>query len=293
MKTLCIINPAAGKGRALQVWNLVQGKLRQLYSSLDLEYTSCMGDATIIARKAVMQGYELVIVFGGDGTLHEVVNGLAGSDTTLAVVPAGTGNDFARSLGLSKDPNKAIQVIASGKKIWLDLGRFAGDYFLNMGGLGFDADVAHRVNDKNRLLRGQLAYLVAVFQTLVAYDSYQLEIVIDNHKLTEEAVMVSVGNGQYVGGGFRLLPQASLEDGLLDIMIVRKITRLGIIQTLPSLYKGTHLGHPKCSFYRGREVTINLLEPDKQVFAQVDGQEFREFPLHFGVMPKALQVVVP
>lgn len=292
MKTLCIINPVAGKGRAIQVWNSVQGELRQIFSHLELEYTGCAGDATFIARKAVNKGYELVIVFGGDGTLHEVVNGLAGSDTALAIVPAGSGNDFARSLGLSKEPKQAISVIALCKKKRLDLGRFDGRYFLNMGGLGFDADVAHRINGK-RLLRGQLAYLVAVLQTLGTYDSYRVEIRIDDQKLEEETIMVSVGNGQYVGGGFRLLPQASLEDGLLDIMVVRKISRLDIIRTLPALYQGTHLGHPKCSFYRGHEVTINLLEPNKKVFAQVDGQEFWEFPLVFGVVPGALQVIVP
>jgi len=292
MKTLCIINPVAGKGRAIQAWRSVQGELRQIYSKLDLEYTSCAGDATLVAREAVNKGYQLVIVFGGDGTLNEVVNGLAGSDTALAIVPSGSGNDFARSLGLSKDPKQAIATIAVSKKKRLDLGRFAGRYFLNMGGLGFDADVAHRINGK-RLLRGQLAYLIAVLQALGAYDSYRVELRIDDQKLEEETIMVSVGNGQYAGGGFRLLPHASLEDGLLDIMVVRKTSRLDIISTLPALYKGTHLGHPKCSFYRGREVNINLLEPNKKVFAQVDGQEFQEFPLEFGIIPGALQVIVP
>jgi len=292
MKTLCIINPVAGRGRAIRVWEQVKHKLAESCSTLAWEFSQGQGDATAIARGAVSQGYELVVVFGGDGTLHEVVNGLAGSAASLAVIPAGTGNDFARSLGISKDPQQAMQVLTGGKMKYLDLGRFDGRYFLNMAGLGFDADVAHRINGK-RLLKGQLAYLIAVLQTLAAYDSYQLEIIIDGQSFTEEAIMVSVGNGQFVGGGFRLLPQASMEDGFLDVMVVKRTSRADIIRTLPSLYRGTHLEHPKCSFYRGREVTISLIQPSRQVFAQVDGQEISQFPLSFRVLHRALQVIAP
>jgi len=292
MRTLCIVNPIAGKGRALQVWKQFSGKLKQLYGELDMVPTRCAGDATTLARQGVEEGYELVVAFGGDGTLHEVVNGMVGGSTALGVVPAGTGNDFARSLGIGKDLNRAFQVLSDGHMKRIDLGTFDGHYFLNMGGLGLDASVAHRINSK-RILRGQLAYLVAVLQTLAAYDSYPLEICIDEQVINQEAIIVSVGNGQYVGGGFRLLPQASLEDGLLDIMIVGYVGRGEIIKTLPALYKGTHVGHPKCSFYRGRDVKISLKDPTKKVFAQIDGQEYCQFPLVFGVLPKALQVLAP
>lgn len=291
MKIMCIVNPVAGKGKALRVWNKVHGKVAEL-GQMDLAYTEYAGHGTILASQAVKQGYELVLAFGGDGTLNEVVNGLAKTEVVFGFVPAGTGNDFARSIGLSKDPLQAVEVIAAGKTKWLDLGRFDGQYFLNMGGLGFDADVAHRVNCK-RILRGHLAYLVAVLQTLLVYNSYRLEVIIDDQKIATDTILVSVGNGQYLGGGFHFLPQAVLDDGQFDIMVVDRISRLDIMATLPVLYKGEHVNHPKCHFYRGREVTINLLEGNKKAFAQVDGQEISTFPLHFRIEPSALKVIVP
>jgi len=229
---------------------------------------------------------------GGDGTLHEVANGLAGQNVALGVVPSGTGNDFARSLGLSLEPGQAITELAQGEIKKLDLGRCEKKYFINMGGLGFDADVAYRVNRK-RFFRGRLAYLIAALQTLLAYKTYQLEISIDNKVITADSILVSVGNGQYVGGGFRLLPQAALDDGLLDIMVVSNTSRKEIICALPSLYKGGHVGHPKCEFYRGREVIINLKDAKGAAIAQVDGEELLKFPLRFGIEPQALQVIVP
>jgi diacylglycerol kinase (ATP) len=292
MKALSIINPAAGKGKALEVWRGLQPELQNILFDLDWQLTSCQGDATAIAKDAAAQGYELIISCGGDGTLNEIVNGIVGSPVALAVIPAGSGNDFARSLGLPKDPQEAVRIIAAGHKSPIDLGLINGRCFLNMAGLGFDADVAHRINGK-RILQGQTAYLAAVLQTLAVYKSYHVEIVIDEQKITEEAILVSVGNGRYVGGGFCLLPRASLADGLLDVMVVRKTTRIDIIKNLPALYKGAHEKHPKCSFYRGREVIIRLIKPGNQGYAQVDGQEFSDFPLRIAVMPQALEVLVP
>lgn len=292
MKTICIINPVAGQGKALKVWSTIQEKVFSLGFKVDTVYTKYTGHATTLASHAVQQGYELVLAVGGDGTMHEVVNGLAYTDTTFGVIPAGTGNDFGRSLMLPKDPVEAVKVIAAGKTKYIDLGRYDGHYFLNMGGFGIDADVAHRVNG-TRILRGHLAYLAAALKVFMVYKSYIAEIIIDGNKIKTDTILVSVGNGQFLGGGLHMLPQAVLDDGLLDIMIVEKMPRLELIKRFPSLYKGTHLMIPKCHFYRGREVIINLPEPKENVFAQVDGQEISGFPLHFGIAPQALKVFIP
>ena len=292
MKTLCIVNPTAGKGRALKVWQSVEHSIRELCKPLEVAYTRCKGDATCIAKMAADEGFQMVVAFGGDGTFHEVINGLAYSEVIFAIVPAGSGNDFARSLGLSKNPNQAIAAIAAQRVRKIDLGKLADQYFLNMGGLGFDADVASRINRK-RILRGPLAYLVAVLQTLIVYRSYQLEIVIDEKKFTEDAVLVSVGNGQYIGGGLRVLPGASLDDGLLDVMVARKCSRWEILKTLPLIYHGKHVGHPKCDFYKGCKIEISLVDRTAKANAQVDGEEFCESNLQFLIAPLALQVIVP
>lgn len=259
---------------------------------MDIIYTEYAGHATQLASQAAQQGHKLVIAVGGDGTLHEVANGLAYKDTTFGVIPAGTGNDFGRSLGLPKDPSKAVDIIAAGNSKWIDLGRYDGRFFLNVGGIGFDADAAHRVNGA-RIIRGHAAYLSAVLQTLVVFKSYRVEILIDGEKKETDTILVSVGNGQYLGGGIRILPQAVLDDGLLDVMIVEKASRWNIIKAFPSLYAGKHLTNPLCQFYRGKEVIITPLNSGQNICAQVDGQEISGFPLHFKVAPRALKVIVP
>lgn len=292
MGLFCILNPVAGRGRAEKAWFQAEPILRLTFPGLELHRTGSPGQATDLARMAVSRGFNVVLVIGGDGTLHEAVNGLAVGRTALAVIPAGTGNDFARTLGIPEKVEEAAALVANGRKVKIDLGSLDGEYFINMAGLGYDAAVAHLVNQK-RLIKGKSAYLWAILRTLISFKSVTIDLEIDGCRRRERVIMTAVGNGQYVGGGVRMLPLAVFDDGEFDICIVRETTKLDILKTLPGIYQGKHLHHPKCIFLRGREVKISLVEAEQEVYVQLDGQEHAEVPLTFRVVPHALEVIVP
>jgi YegS/Rv2252/BmrU family lipid kinase len=229
---------------------------------------------------------------GGDGTVNEVVRGLAGGDTTLVVIPSGSGNDFVRSLGIPKDYKEAIELIEKGRVSRIDLGLINGNYFINMAGIGFDAQVAYKVNRK-KFLKGSLAYVAAVVRTLGEFKPLSVRITVDGKIFNENITLIAIANGRYVGGGIKMAPLAILDDGLLDICIVKDVSKYEIIKTFPLLYKGGHINHPKCIFLKGKNIKIEFEGMVKQVFIQADGQEICEMPLEFSIMPKAIPVILP
>ncbi len=292
MKIRCIVNPWAGKGRTRQVWNGLEKTLVNSFPQLDVVFTQERGHATVLAKEATTSGYNLVVAVGGDGTIHEVTNGLAGSETALAVIPAGTGNDLVRSLLIPNDPLEAAALISQGKIIKIDLGLVNDKYFINMAGLGFDAAVAQRINAK-KLYGGTIAYLWAILCTLFTYQALDLEITIDGEVRREKVTLIAIANAQYVGGGLKMAPYADLRDGLLDVCIIKEATRWEILQTLPSLFTGGHKDHEKCIMLKAREVMLKPLNPRQKFFCHAEGEIFAGFPLHFCIVPAALRIVVP
>lgn len=292
MKTLCIINPIAGRGRAYRSYQRIRPHMAVIYPQYKAEFTQGEGHAASLAREAAERETDLVITMGGDGTVHEVINGLAGTNTALAVLPSGTGNDYARNLKIPQDPLKALHVLHKGSRQRIDLGILNSTYFINMAGLGFDAAVARQVN-KGKYFNGTPAYLAAIGKTLVSYQSIEIELTIDGHTLNETITMIAVANGEHVGGGIRMVPGAEMADGLLDVCVVKEASPWEILKTLPLLYKGGHLKHPKCSFYRGRDIIIKPLDPRQKSWVQVDGEVIQGQPLYFGISPQALTILKP
>ncbi|PKM87371.1 MAG: lipid kinase [Firmicutes bacterium HGW-Firmicutes-12] len=292
MRIKFIINPLAGRGRALELWKQIKHIMGDDSEGYQFVYTRSPGEATLLAKKAVKEKYDTLAVIGGDGTLNEVANGLVGSETALAVFPGGTGNDFAKTLGITRNPSKLIEILNNGKKKLIDIVKCNDEYFINMAGIGFDAEVAKNVNGI-RFLRGEIAYISAILKTLLTYRPIEAEIVIDGLVRKEKVILVAVGNGEFVGGGIHILPNAILDDGLIDICIIKETTKTEILRTLPSVYKGSHTSNPKCLFLKGREVIINIQRSERQVYAQLDGQVFYNKSLHISVIPQAIQVLIP
>jgi YegS/Rv2252/BmrU family lipid kinase len=226
----------------------------------DIVVTSAPRDAVRLAREAAGRGAPLVVAVGGDGTAHEVVNGLAGSDTAFGLIPVGTGNDLALALGVPSDPEAALDLVAGAAERSIDLGRFDEDsWFVNSLGLGFEAQVTLESRKVQRL-SGFAVYLWAVVRALAGLKCPELTIRVDGEEWTGRRLLVSVGNGPRVGGGFLLTPGARNDDGVLDLCLVEGMGRLRVLRTLPKAISGTHVGEPGIRMLRGRSIQIESPE---------------------------------
>jgi diacylglycerol kinase (ATP) len=234
-----------------------------------------------------------VVAVGGDGTLSQVLQGIATSNVSLALVPAGTGNDFARTLGIGTSSERAIQALAGGQRVAVDLGRWTcGErhgVFLNVAGCGFDAMVAERINTGFRRLHGQTAYLAAVLNTLAKFQPVGLTLEIDGQRLESVATLCAVANAQSYGGGLRIAPTALINDGLLDVILVERLSTFEFLRSFPQLIKGQHLTHPKVRHFRGKHIRI----AHSHTPFLVDGELVPGGAVDITVMPRALSMVVP
>jgi diacylglycerol kinase (ATP) len=290
-RPLFIVNPAAGAGRAIRA----VPELQKALASRDAEVvlTQRPGQASDLARKAAQDGHTPVVGVGGDGTLQEVVNGLMRDSTaaTMAVVPMGTGNDFARCVGLPTDLQEAVKLVYDGTPRTMDLGRCGQRVFLNAGGVGFDARVAMTAARMPRALRrGALPYVLAVLREVVPNASSMLTIYLDDHVIEQRALMVAVANGRFYGGGMMICPEAVRTDGLLEVCVVGDLTRREVLGLLPKLFSGGHVGHPRVRFYQSREVRV---EGPGGTFVQTDGEIQGDVPVEFTAVPAAIRIMAP
>jgi len=287
VKSLIIVNPAAGRGRALRVWRRLEGQCPFTY---ELHFTSRPGEATEVARQAAETGFQRIISIGGDGTIHEIANGLAGTGVALGIIPGGNGNDFARTMNLPRDPQRALRCVAEARVKAVDLGVVNGRYFVNVAGLGFDCEVVREVSRRKGSFAGSLVYLYAVFKTLASYTNADVLIDIDGTKRSRRVLMLAVANGRYYGGGMNVAPHARADDGAFDICVAGDLTRPEVVVNVPKMYLGTHLSHPKVEYFRGVRVRV---ESERQLPIQCDGELVGNTPAEFTVSAGSLTVIVP
>ncbi|HWO88330.1 MAG TPA: diacylglycerol kinase family protein [Gemmatimonadales bacterium] len=301
MRTLVIFNPWAGRGRARKSRNLVLRGLRHAGIAFDLAETTGPGHALGMAREAARGDIRRIIVAGGDGTVHEVVNGLmqAGLDdegatrASVGVIALGTGNDFAKLVNMNKIPPEVAAVrLAHATADRFDLGHCLGEYFDNIMGAGFDAEVVRQSN-RIRRLWGMMVYLVAIYRTFVFFRPPRLEIVTEPHRESGEMMMVAIANGFCGGGGFYLTPHADPTDGELDLCLVRKVGLFTFLRAVPKVMKGTHGELEAAELWRARQATVRSLD-GRPLVLQLDG-ELREPGLHevtVTIEPRRLRVLV-
>lgn len=299
-KTTVILNPTAGRGAGARMAPQIAARLRDYGLDFELLTTSGPVHARELACQAVMQGRQLVITVGGDGTANEALNGLmqAGcnpDDIALAILPIGTGNDFAFSAGLPLNLEDAFQVVVRGQSRVLDVGWMRANneeprYFGNGVGIGFDA-MANIESRKLTRLRGFLLYLVAVLRTLAFYyDAPLAEIRTDREAIIQPSLLISVMNGYRMGGGFHITPGSQMDDGLLDLCIGAKMGRLRMIGFVPQFIRGTHTKDPLITMCQGRKVTVTSESPWA---AHVDGEIYGVGATHFEIelLPQRLRLI--
>jgi diacylglycerol kinase (ATP) len=288
-RPLVIVNPAAGRGRAVRVWD----RLQRLHARVDCAATERPGHARQLALAAAAHGIERVVALGGDGTVSEVADGLVGTRAALGIIAAGTGNDFSHALGLPTAADQAGQVALEGPTRWVDVGQVCigarCSAFVNIAGCGFDAEAVRRTSAATRL-GGRLPYLIGTLRTLATFKPRPTRFVLDGRPFDRRALGVAVANGSRYAGGMRIAPAARIDDGLFDICLISDITPLQLLVLLPRLYAGRHGGHRAVEFFRARELRVAPLSADA-VGCQADGELVGDIPATFSVQPRGLLCV--
>lgn len=287
-EALVVVNPAAGGGRARQVGVRLGG----LWAAAGAQCVSTQapGHAGRLARQAAERGVERVVVVGGDGTLSDVANGLMGTEVGLGVVPAGTGNDFARAIRVPTRPEQAARLALEGPARWIDLPhirtRQRSLAFVNVAGCGFDAEVVRRTPASG----GACTYVLGVLKTLMACRARVLRLTVDGQPLERRVVAVAVANGPRYGAGLLIAPAAVVDDGLLDVCLLGDLGRFELLRLLPGMYRGAHRGHPRVEFFRCRELRAVSIAPGG-VSCQADGELVGDLPATFSIQPRGLRCV--
>ncbi len=297
-----IVNPAAGAGKTARRWPRIRERLRQSDLRFDSDFTEAPGHARELAGAAVRRGYELVVSVGGDGTINEVVNGMydaRGIDgPRLGIVCTGTGCDYIRTLGLPRTYLDACDSLTGSGKLNVDVGmieyRNGGEtarrLFVNFAGLGFDAEVVRATTARLKRLKAKASYLSGLLSTVLSFRNRRVTLHLDGEKQEQKVCAILLHNGKYGGGGMLAAPGADLNDGLLDAVIIGDISKLDLLRSLPRIYKGTHLTHPKLTLKKVKEIEIHS---DEHVYFQADGELLGQLPARFTVLPARLTIAVP
>lgn len=265
-----LVNPAAGRGAGAACLDA----LRRLAAAhgAQIHVSESGDDLAAKARQAVADGVERLLVAGGDGTLHQAVQGLAGSECALGLIPLGSGNDLATVLGAPRDPAAATEIALTREPRQIDLGKVTGPagerWFSIYCGVGFDSEVTRHAN-RVRLLRGPAIYAWAVVKTLFGFRPPVLRIEHDGGLFHEAGMFVTVANGPTFGGGMRIAPEARLDDGHFDLVLVRRLPKWKLLQVFPKVYSGRHVGHPQIEILRTRRAHIVL---DREMEMYGDGE---------------------
>jgi len=284
-----LTNPTSGKGRGGRIGELVHARLADAGYQVRALQGRDGDEALDLARQCVQDQVETLVVIGGDGMVHLAVQALAGSQTRLGLVPAGTGNDVARALGLPrKDPAAAADVIIGGRERAIDLAKAGSKYYVTVLAAGFDAIVNERANQMT-WPKGQMRYNLATLAELRTFSPIPYVIEVDGEQHRFDAMMVAVGNSESFGGGMRITEGAVIDDGVLDVISIDPMSKLELIRTFPKLFSGSHIGHPKVHRYRGRTITVAA----PGIVAYADGERMSALPLTVEVAPEALRVLVP
>lgn len=299
-----IVNPNAGRRKGEKDWLEIAALLNDAGIEFTNIFTEHPNHAVKLARKYVESGFKKIIVAGGDGTLNEVVNGVFTQtkyptrDIILAMIPVGTGNDWGRSFNIPTNYKMAIELIARQKILVQDVGKvqyISKDlpkqrHFINMAGLGFDAMVAKRTNKVKREGKsGPFSYLISLFSSLINYNHKKVKIKMDDANLNADVFTMSVAICRFNGGGMMQAPNAIPDDGLFDVTVITRLSRLLVIRSVKKLYDGSFVKMPQVKSFRSQKVEI---ESNPPMYLETDGESMGHTPMSFEVIPLSIQVVV-
>lgn len=293
MKITLLVNPISGKGRGSALGRRVAEILRKAGANVEVLETRSFEQTVETAEATTTKACDVLAAVGGDGTAHAVANGLCRSPEALrppmGIIPCGRGNDFAINLGIA-DFETACKTLVGGSRRRVDVGRTDAGIFLGVAGAGFDSQVARRAQRGVPWLPGTAVYIYSVLRTLTDFRTIPARVTYDAGEYEGPMTFAAVGNTDRYGGGMRIAPHASIEDGLLDLCLVKEVSRATLLRMFPRVFSGAHLDHPKVFYTKTKSVTIESSEP-AEVFA--DGEFMQTVPARIEVVPAALEVMVP
>lgn len=294
------MNPAAGGGATGRRWPELAHRAAALGLAGDALLSEAPGHLATLAAEAVRGGATRLVVVGGDGSVNEVVNGLDGADgVELAVVPRGTGWDFARTFAIPRDLDAAVRVALEGEVREIDLGRvsyrtWAGDEaratFANVASAGISGAIAQRANETSKALGGKVSYYWATLAVFAGWTTGEMRVTVGDEAREGKMIDVLVCNGRYLAGGMMMCPEALPDDGLFDVLLIGDVTKRDLLFVLPKTYRGKHLPHPRLELLRAPVVTVDADEP---LPIELDGEQPGTTPARFEVLPRALRLRVP
>jgi len=293
-EVLVVLNPTAGRGKAGRKESQLRRDLTEIFHDKAVRFamTERAGHAREIAA-TVDGNVSLVIAVGGDGTISQVANGLAGKEVPMGILPGGTGNDLARGLGIGSY-QAALSALQTGNVRRIDamLATLNGAdvLSLNAGGSGFDAVVADWVNTHCKRIGGTLAYVLGMLNCLPQLRANQTTLTVDGKRIEMETYLCAVCNSSSFGGGMKIAPMADLTDGLADVIVIGDVGRIGFLREFPKVFSGRHIEHPKVHHFQAKEVELKT-EPALPTF--VDGEMMGPNPIRFQILPQAVQMIVP
>lgn len=286
---LLLVNPASGGGRAAALLPSVESEMESHGLHFRTVRTRSLEHGVGEARSAAKAG-ELPVVMSGDGLIGQIGGALAGGGTPMGIVPGGRGNDLARVLGISTEPEGAVAVLADGREREIDVGEVNGRRFLCIASCGFDSE-ANRIANEARLVRGNLVYAYAALRALAGWRPARFEVTLDEGPpRLFEGYAVAVANSRAYGGGMFIAPDAELDDGLYDVVISGDVGKLRFLANLPKVFKGTHVSEPQVTVLRASRVEVSA---DRDFAVYADGEHLADLPATLRVLPRALRVIAP
>lgn len=299
--TVFLVNPASANGSTGRRWPELARRAAAAGLEGDTRFSERPGHLAELAREAALGGVERLVVVGGDGSVNEVANGLVGlsRQPEVAIVPRGTGWDFSRTFGVPRAVDEAVRVALEGEVRTIDLGRASyrawdgsdgSAVFANVASAGMSGAIAKRANETTKALGGKASYLWAIFAVFSGWQASEIEVAVDDERRAGRMFDVVVANGRFFGGGLEICPDAEPDDALFDVLTIGDVTRRDLVLTVPKMYRGAHLPHPKAELLRGTRVTV---ASDAPLPIELDGEQPGTTPVTFDVVPRAFRLRVP
>lgn len=290
-----IANPVAGEGKAPEAASEILKLLKVHGYQGRLELTRCRGDGGRLGQMALVEGFERIVVCGGDGTINEVVNAIVSSNSSavMGIIPCGRGNDLARALRIPKNFKVAASVLMTGKVREIDIGKAGGRRFCTVATFGFDAEVAHFVHEHGAPFSGVATYLYAALRTLLNYKPISAKLSGDFGEFNGEIFMASIANCSSYGGGFKVSPTSKIDDGVFEVCIIKKISNLTALGLMPTLFWG---GHTKHKAFQSETITKLAIQSEAESWIYADGEPMGIAPTTVEtveVVEKGLKVMAP
>lgn len=292
MKALFVVNPAAGKGIGLDLIKSFEPIIQERIP-YEIVCTGAKGEATEIVRRYTLQDDYLIFAVGGDGTINEVVNGIVGSKSSLAILPTGSGNDFVRSLYEQYTLEELLMALIEGKDQNIDVMQINEKYFLNITSVGLDADVVYNASyyKKKKFIKGDMAYVISLIKTVLGPKGTYAKVMIDGRLVCDESILLlAAANGSFYGGGIHMVPTAKVNDGLVDICLIRETRLRKLLKLVPSLIKAKHTEAKEVEIYHAKEI---LIEARDGCRVNIDGEIVSSQKIGMKVIPNGIKVRVP